>query len=431
MNDVGCSVSFDTPDIYAYLYNSRSELTNATAAVDSAYCYGYDFDDISNRESSSERGTNITYAANSLNQYTALNQTFEHSEHSEHSNISPVSMSFDRMGRRVTKNDQRFVYNGYLQVGNFHCSPSPSAFTSTFIWDPTEPVATRPLVWKRGTSVAYYTHDGNKNVSEVIAVDGSVAAHYEYAPFGALTVSRGTFAAANPFLFSSEYAEDDTATVYYNYRHYEPVIGRWLGRDPIGESSVPLLYGFSNKMNLDFLGMEELDLSYFADYSSFWKNRAMWANFNRAIGETGIFTSADDLSEKINSRVKECDCIRLLRVTAHGAAGYDDEFDVKMVQIQLGTGIGANLEEGYTLTSISDYFGAFSSKFCEKCTIRLLSCHLGENRVLADRLKKNTGCTVDLYKGTISTLFPPDEPSSPPKQHIIYAPSIIGGHYVH
>ena len=400
------------------------------------------------------------YTANDLNQYTditsQMSQTFQTSYDADGNQTlvktttgtwqvayngenrpilwtqgtNTISMSFDRMGRRVTKNDQRFVYDGYLQIANFH-SPTQTQNSNYYIWDPTEPVATRPLVWKRGTSVAYYTHDGNKNVSEVIAVDGSVAAHYEYAPFGALTVSRGTFAAANPFLFSSEYAEDDTATVYYNYRHYEPVIGRWLGRDPIGESSVPLLYGFSNKMNLDFLGMEELDLSYFADYSSFWKNRAMWANFNRAIGETGIFTSADDLSEKINSRVKECDCIRLLRVTAHGAAGYDDEFDVKMVQIQLGTGIGANLEEGYTLTSISDYFGAFSSKFCEKCTIRLLSCHLGENRVLADRLKKNTGCTVDLYKGTISTLFPPDEPSSPPKQHIIYAPSIIGGYYVH
>ena len=30
-----------------------------------------------------------------------------------------ISMSYDRMGRRVTKNDQRFVYDGYLQIANF------------------------------------------------------------------------------------------------------------------------------------------------------------------------------------------------------------------------------------------------------------------------------------------------------------------------
>ena len=46
--------AFTTPDTYAYLYNARSELTNATAAVDAAYRYGYNFDDIGNRKTSAE-----------------------------------------------------------------------------------------------------------------------------------------------------------------------------------------------------------------------------------------------------------------------------------------------------------------------------------------------------------------------------------------
>ena len=33
-------------------------------------------------------------------------------------------MSYDRMGRRVTKNNQRFVYNGYLQIANFELETS-------------------------------------------------------------------------------------------------------------------------------------------------------------------------------------------------------------------------------------------------------------------------------------------------------------------
>jgi len=32
--------------------------------------------------------------------------------------------------------------------------------------------------------------------------------------------------------------------VYYNYRHYNPADGRWVGRDPIGESGGVNLYGF-------------------------------------------------------------------------------------------------------------------------------------------------------------------------------------------
>ena len=267
--------TFDTPDANSYLYNTRSELTNATATVDATYSYGYNFDDIGNRKTSAERGTNVTYAVNHLNQYTEIsNSTVQPSA----SNLQPqydadgnqtlvktatgiwqvtyngenrpvrwengdsvITMSYDRMGRRVTKNDQRFVYNGYLQIASFHSTTTTSDY-NYFVWDPTEPVATRPLAWQRsalGTqhSTLFYTHDGNKNVSEVTAFNNDVSAHYEYAPFGALTVSRGESAAANPWRFSSESAEDETATVYYNYRHYEPVTGRWMQRDHIEEYS--------------------------------------------------------------------------------------------------------------------------------------------------------------------------------------------------
>lgn len=121
--------------------------------------HAYDFDDIGNRETSSERGTNSVYAANQLNQYCSIttltsdvgpqtssfspqfdddgNQTLIKTatgiwsvtyngenrpilwecvtpdSNTQNSNTQTlVSMSYDRMGRRVTKNGQRFVYDG-------------------------------------------------------------------------------------------------------------------------------------------------------------------------------------------------------------------------------------------------------------------------------------------------------------------------------
>jgi RHS repeat-associated protein len=262
--------AFDHGDTISYGYNARSELTNAVAAIDSDYRYAYDFDDIGNRETSSERGTNSVYTANNLNQYTAVDDftpqfdddgnqtliktstgiwsvtyngenrpilwTLVNSSTSNSSTLSLISMSYDRMGRRVAKNNQRFIYDGYLQIANFELSTSNFEL-QTFIWDPTEPAATRPLVWitpatnHQSPTTNFYTHDGNKNVSEVVASDCTFAAHYEYAPFGAVTTQRGAYAASNPWRFSSEYAEDDTATVYYNYRHYNPTEGRWVYRD--------------------------------------------------------------------------------------------------------------------------------------------------------------------------------------------------------
>ena len=83
---------------------------------------------------------------------------------------------------------------------------------------------------------------------------------YEHAPFGALTISRGESAASNPWRFSSEFAEDDTATVYYNYRHYEPVMGRWLERDPISEAFELNVYLYcGNDMFIDLLGLLSFD----------------------------------------------------------------------------------------------------------------------------------------------------------------------------
>ena len=66
-----------------------------------------------------------------------------------------------------------------------------NAVRTEFVWDQTELVATRPLVLRAknwGLNL-FYSHDGNKNVSEVFyhAPQNGIAAHYDYAPFGAVT----------------------------------------------------------------------------------------------------------------------------------------------------------------------------------------------------------------------------------------------------
>ena len=93
-------------------------------------------------------------------------------------------------------------------------------------------VATRPLVfYNSNASPQYYTDDGNKNVSDLTDSTQSLTAHCSYAPFGALLSSSGSSSPANPFRFSSEFADDALGLVYYNYRHYNPEIGRWMRRD--------------------------------------------------------------------------------------------------------------------------------------------------------------------------------------------------------
>ena len=78
----------------------------------------------------------------------------------------------------------------------------------------------------------FYTFDGNGNVSDLIADNGTSAAHYEYDPFGSTLVATGPLARENMFRFSTKYTEEETGLVYYGYRYYAPIVGRFLCFDP-------------------------------------------------------------------------------------------------------------------------------------------------------------------------------------------------------
>ena len=74
-----------------------------------------------------------------------------------------------------------------------------------------------------------------------------------------MTKVTGDYAASNPFSFSSEYYDEETGLVYYNYRYYNPELGRWLSRDPIEEQGGYNLYwmiGNNPLYRWDDLGFE-------------------------------------------------------------------------------------------------------------------------------------------------------------------------------
>jgi len=87
---------------------------------------------------------------------------------------------------------------------------------------------------------------------------GANVAHYEYGPFGEVTASTGDLAVGNPFRFSTKYWDDETGLGYWGYRYYDPITGRWLSRDPIGEKGGVNLHGYcaNNSIDLfDILGL--------------------------------------------------------------------------------------------------------------------------------------------------------------------------------
>ncbi len=96
-----------------------------------------------------------------------------------------------------------------------------------------------------------YTYDANGNVGQLIDPTptswdaGTVmVARYEYDPYGKVTQSAGSYAAANPFRFSTKWFDAETGFGYWGERYYWPELGRWLNRDPIEEAGGVNLYGY-------------------------------------------------------------------------------------------------------------------------------------------------------------------------------------------
>ncbi len=112
-----------------------------------------------------------------------------------------------------------------------------------------------------------YGLDLPKNITEVYGTNGGIKTAYTYTPYGLVT---STGSVTQPLQWSSEYADTDLALVYYNYRHYTPLDGRWTGRDPIAEAGGYNLNIYASNLPLnawDNLGLF-LDFLYSDDKGS-------------------------------------------------------------------------------------------------------------------------------------------------------------------
>ena len=111
-----------------------------------------------------------------------------------------------------------------------------------------------------GSTPYYALGDANKNITEYLSSTGAIQAHFEYSPFGKITVASGSDPDDFDFRFSSEVFEHETGLVYYNYRYYSPELGRWITRDPIGERGGWNLYGMAGNRTInrwDNLGWDD------------------------------------------------------------------------------------------------------------------------------------------------------------------------------
>ena len=287
-----------------FTYNSRGELVGDQLRPGGRF--GYQYDNIGNRKEAFEFGSTTDYETDELNRYAGIagngaaafvpqydadgNQTLVKTStgiwtvtyNAENRPVkfesedggTTVECAYDSMGRRFEKKvtvggttgfHARYLYRDYLQVAECDLTGETPVLVRSYLWDPSEPQATRVLAMTRweanGTQVKehlYCMHDAMKNVTSLFGEARGRRALYEYRPYGGLVTSEGNMAQENKFRFSCEYMDDELGLIYYNYRHLNPLDGRWISRDPIAEQGGWNLFAFvGNKIfnQADILGL--------------------------------------------------------------------------------------------------------------------------------------------------------------------------------
>ena len=287
-----------------FTYNSRGELVGDQLRPGGRF--GYQYDNIGNRKEAFEFGSTTDYETDELNRYAGIvrnggeaftpqydadgNQTLVKTStgiwtvtyNAENRPVkfesedggTTVECAYDSMGRRFEKKvtvggtagfHARYLYRDHLQVAECDLTGETPALVRSYLWDPSEPEATRVLAMTRweanGTQVKehlYCMHDAMKNVTSLFGEARGRRALYEYRPYGGLVTSEGNMAQENKFRFSCEYMDDELGLIYYNYRHLNPHDGRWISRDPIMEQGGWNLYSYiynSPTISNDIIGL--------------------------------------------------------------------------------------------------------------------------------------------------------------------------------
>ncbi|MCC6473023.1 MAG: RHS repeat-associated core domain-containing protein [Burkholderiales bacterium] len=206
--------SSDTVLVAGYVYDANGNLTkrcsDGTVTVSTSDC----------------SGTNVTTLS-----YNALDQMSSASA----PGVSTEAYAYDFQGRRMQKTVGGTVTNYLYDGDNLH-GEYASGWGSPQAIYAHGPGTDMPLARLTGTthspaaSVAYYHRDALGSVVATSGTSGSVLAYQRFDAWGNRLSGSGTVA---QYGYTGR-EPDATGLVYYRARYYEPGIGRFTQRDPIG-----------------------------------------------------------------------------------------------------------------------------------------------------------------------------------------------------
>jgi RHS repeat-associated protein len=273
-------------------YDNAQQLVSARNASNPSLAsqrYDYGYDDAGNRLSDSNYdphpvpiggwlvGTFTTYTANALNQLDSRTVQVNNGVplasrllYDMAGNLADdgerTMLEWDAANRLVavnytgTTNRSEFTYDGLSRrVKIVEKTGATVTSTKKFVWIGTgisqERDANNAITRRyfaegeqrpgagEGIQNYYYTRDHLGSIREVTNSAGAVLARYDYDPYGKRTKLPGKIDV--DFGYTGHYHHAPSGLNLTLYRAYNPALGRWISRDPIGEDGGLNLYSYS------------------------------------------------------------------------------------------------------------------------------------------------------------------------------------------
>lgn len=216
--------------------SGNSKTNNYQVVIPTATARSFAYDDNGNLTSDGLR----TYESDGLNRLVKVTQ-----------GTDVYEFAYDGFNRRISekKNNtliKRFVWDGLTLAEERDAN---NAVTKRFF----------PQGEMQDATNYFYARDHLGSVREVTDATGAIVASYSYDAWGKSTkLTAGADLAT--FGYTGHYTHPETNLVLAPFRVYDPETGRWLYRDPIGESGGINLYGYvaNDPVNwIDPLGLEQ------------------------------------------------------------------------------------------------------------------------------------------------------------------------------
>jgi RHS repeat-associated protein len=203
-----------------YVYNARNQLVTETCGLN-VRTYSYDKN---GNVTKIEEAVDSTVILTEEMTYDKLNRMLRHEGPSGVEVFAYRGAEWHRFSKATAAGSKAFLYDGDNVVADL--SSGVDALYVT-------PFLDQNLSITKDSATYYYSQDGLGSVRTLTDSSGTVKNSYDYLPFGGAHQPGTNVTVEQRYAYTGRELNAASDLMYYRYRHYDPRVGRFGGRDPV------------------------------------------------------------------------------------------------------------------------------------------------------------------------------------------------------